>query len=122
MASQTQGIQQLLAAEKRAADKVADAKKRKARRLKQAKEQAQQEIDKYKQDREKQFREFEAKHVGSRVDVAARIEAATRQKIEELNKAVSVNKEECRIGRLSNRWTSCQQTKTGVQNCAFISV
>jgi V-type H+-transporting ATPase subunit G len=30
MASQTQGIQQLLAAEKRAADKVAEARKRKS--------------------------------------------------------------------------------------------
>ncbi|XP_061478109.1 V-type proton ATPase subunit G 2 isoform X3 [Rhineura floridana] len=36
MASQTQGIQQLLQAEKRAAEKVAEARKRKARRLKQA--------------------------------------------------------------------------------------
>ena len=35
MASQTQGIQQLLAAEKRAAEKVGEARKRKNRRLKQ---------------------------------------------------------------------------------------
>lgn len=41
MASQTQGIQQLLVAEKRAAEKVAEARKRKNRRLKQAKEEAQ---------------------------------------------------------------------------------
>ena len=39
MASQTQGIQQLLSAEKRAAEKVAEARKRKNRRLKQAKEE-----------------------------------------------------------------------------------
>ncbi|CAH1396523.1 V-type proton ATPase subunit G [Halyomorpha halys] len=93
MASQTQGIQQLLAAEKRAAEKVAEAKKRKARRLKQAKEEAQEEIERYKQDREKQFREFEAQHMGSREDVAARIDADTRQKIEEMNEAVNANKE-----------------------------
>lgn len=72
MASQTQGIQQLLQAEKRAADKVSlvpskflapstdlmypnfwyqvnEARKRKARRLKQAKEEAQQDIEKYRQ-------------------------------------------------------------------------
>jgi V-type H+-transporting ATPase subunit G len=36
MASQTQGIQQLLTAEKKAAEKVSDARKRKNRRLKQA--------------------------------------------------------------------------------------
>ncbi|XP_030624561.1 V-type proton ATPase subunit G 1 isoform X2 [Chanos chanos] len=35
MASQSQGIQQLLQAEKRAAEKVAEARKRKNRRLKQ---------------------------------------------------------------------------------------
>ncbi|XP_073971216.1 V-type proton ATPase subunit G-like [Rhodnius prolixus] len=93
MANQTQGIQQLLAAEKRAADKVAEAKKRKVRRLKQAREQANEEIEKYKQEREKQFREFEAKHLESREDVAAKIEAATRQKIEELTEAVNANKE-----------------------------
>ncbi|MBO8666358.1 V-type ATPase subunit G, partial [Staphylococcus aureus] len=93
MASQTQGIQQLLAAEKRAAEKVAEAKKRKARRLKQAKEEAQDEIEKYRQEREKQFKEFEIKHMGSREDVAARIDADTNIKIEEMNKAVIVNKQ-----------------------------
>nr|BAH72327.1 ACYPI000034 [Acyrthosiphon pisum] len=93
MASQTQGIQQLLAAEKRAAEKVAEAKKRKARRLKQAKEEAQDEIEKYRQEREKQFKEFEIKHMGSREDVAARIDADTKIKIEEMSKAVIVNKQ-----------------------------
>ncbi|XP_043249181.1 V-type proton ATPase subunit G [Colletes gigas] len=92
MASQTQGIQQLLAAEKRAAEKVSDARKRKARRLKQAKEEAQDEIEKYRQERERQFREFEAKHMGSKEDVAARIEADTKVKIEEMNQAVSLEK------------------------------
>lgn len=84
MASQTQGIQQLLAAEKRAAEKVSEARKRKLtfftavvhwfsvtskiswlpgkqKRLKQAKEEAQDEIEKYRQERERQFKEFEAK-------------------------------------------------------------
>ena len=48
MASQSTGIQQLLVAEKKAAEKVGDARKRKARRLKQAKEEAQAEIEKYR--------------------------------------------------------------------------
>ena len=48
MASQSTGIQQLLVAEKKAADKVGDARKRKAKRLKQAKEEAQAEIEKYR--------------------------------------------------------------------------
>ncbi|XP_059473691.1 V-type proton ATPase subunit G [Neocloeon triangulifer] len=92
MASQTQGIQQLLAAEKRAAEKVSEARKRKARRLKQAKEEAQDEIEKYRQERERQFKDFESKHMGSREDVAARIEAETRVKIEEMNRAVKTQK------------------------------
>uniref|UniRef100_A0A5S6QM08 V-type proton ATPase subunit G n=1 Tax=Trichuris muris TaxID=70415 RepID=A0A5S6QM08_TRIMR len=74
MASQTSGIQQLLAAEKKAAEQVNEARKRKARRLKQAKEEAQQEIEKYREQREQQFRQYEAKHLGSRQDIAQRIE------------------------------------------------
>lgn len=93
MASQTQGIQQLLAAEKRAAEKVSEARKRKAKRLKQAKEEAQDEVEKYRQERERQFKEFEAKHMGTREGVAAKIDAETRVKIDEMNKMVQTQKE-----------------------------
>ncbi|XP_023331247.1 V-type proton ATPase subunit G-like [Eurytemora carolleeae] len=93
MASQTQGIQQLLGAEKRSADKVNEARKRKNRRLKQAKEEAQLEIEKYKQEREKAFRENEAKHHGSKEDIALRIEADTKVKIEAMNRSVAANKD-----------------------------
>lgn len=92
MASQTQGIQQLLAAEKRAAEKVGEARKRKQRRLKQAKEEAQEEIERYRQERERQFKEFEAKHMGSREGVAAKIDADTVIKIEEMSRSISTNK------------------------------
>ncbi|CAO1318728.1 unnamed protein product [Diamesa tonsa] len=92
MASQTQGIQQLLAAEKRAAEKVSEARKRKQKRLKQAKEEAQDEIEKYRMERERLFKEFEAKHMGSREGVAAKIDADTVLKIEEMNRAISSNK------------------------------
>jgi len=94
MASQTQGIQQLLTAEKRAAEKVSEARKRKARRLKQAKEEAQSEIEKYRLERERQFKEFEAKHMGSREDVAASIDADTITKIGSMKEYVASNKEE----------------------------
>lgn len=93
MASQSQGIQQLLAAEKRAAEKVSDARKRKAKRLKQAKEEAQDEIEKYRKERERQFREFEAKHMGSREDVAAKIDQDTKRRIEDMNRAVQSQKD-----------------------------
>ncbi|KAI8433059.1 hypothetical protein MSG28_013917 [Choristoneura fumiferana] len=94
MASQTQGIQQLLAAEKRAAEKVSEARKRKAKRLKQAKEEAQDEIEKYRQERERQFKEFEAKHMGTREGVAAKIDAETRVKIDEMNRMVKSQQED----------------------------
>ncbi|CAG9792610.1 unnamed protein product [Diatraea saccharalis] len=93
MASQTQGIQQLLAAEKRAAEKVSEARKRKAKRLKQAKEEAQDEVEKYRQERERQFKEFEAKHMGTREGVAAKIDAETKVKIEEMNRMVQQKQE-----------------------------
>jgi len=93
MASQTQGIQQLLAAEKRAAEKVGEARKRKNRRLKQAKEEANAEIERFRAERERAFREYEQKHMGSRDDIAARIEGETRQKIDAMNKNVSANKD-----------------------------
>merc|ERR1711902_285890 len=88
----TQGIQQLLAAEKRAAEKVAEARKRKNRRLKQAKEEAQVEIEKYKAERERSFKDNEAKNVGSKEDIATKIAADTKVKIEAMNRSVASNK------------------------------
>uniref|UniRef100_A0A1Q3FPI7 V-type proton ATPase subunit G n=1 Tax=Culex tarsalis TaxID=7177 RepID=A0A1Q3FPI7_CULTA len=93
MASNTQGIQQLLAAEKKAAEKVGEARKRKARRLKQAKDEATDEIEKYRAEREKQFKEAEVKHIGSREGVSNKIDAETRVRIEEMNRALSTHKE-----------------------------
>lgn len=61
--------------------------------MKQAKEEAQDEIEKYRKDRERQFREFEAKHMGSREDVAAKIEQDTKIRIDEMNKAILSQKE-----------------------------
>ncbi|GAB0094703.1 V-type proton ATPase subunit G [Sergentomyia squamirostris] len=94
MASQTQGIQQLLQAEKRAAEKVAEARKRKALRLRKAKEEAQDEIERYRQERDRQFKEFEAKYMGSREGVAAKIDIDTKVKIEEMNTILAANKDE----------------------------
>ena len=79
MASQTQGIQQLLAAEKRA-------RKRKNRRLKQAKDEAQVEIEKYMAERDRAFKDNEAKNVGSKEDIAIKIDV--------MNRSVASNKAE----------------------------
>jgi len=94
MASQSTGIQQLLAAEKRAAEKVAEARKRKARRLKQAKEEAQAEIESYRRERERGYKEHEARILGSKGDMESKIDAATKTKIIEINQNVADHKGE----------------------------
>ncbi|XP_033729601.1 V-type proton ATPase subunit G 1-like [Pecten maximus] len=93
MASQSTGIQQLLKAEKTAAEKVAEARKRKNRRLKQAKEEAQAEIDAYKAQREKQYKRYEQSVLGSRGDMESKIDQSTKQKIQEISMGVAKNKE-----------------------------
>lgn len=93
MASQSTGIQQLLAAEKKSAEKVGEARKRKARRLKQAKEEAQQEIEAYKQECERDYKAHEQKILGSRGDMENKIEVKTKQEIEEINRNVKTQRE-----------------------------
>ena len=46
----------------------------------------------YKGERERQFKEHEARHVGSRGDIAKKIEDDTKAKIEGMNAAVGANK------------------------------
>ncbi|XP_069897571.1 V-type proton ATPase subunit G 3 [Dipodomys merriami] len=87
MASQCQGIQPLLQADKRAKDKLEDAKKRKVKRLKQAKEEAMAETDQYKMQSDEQFRLKQSKLMGSQGDLASEIEEQTQGKIQELNRS-----------------------------------
>jgi len=93
MASQSTGIQQLLVAEKKAAEKVSDARKRKAKRLKQAKEEAQAEIEKYRQQRETAYKDHEAQHMGSRGDLQAKIDQNTQAKLREIDVNMGANKD-----------------------------
>jgi len=93
MASQTQGIQQLLAAEKSAAAKVAEARKRKNKRLKQAKEEAQAEIEKYKKGRDQEFKEYEFRYIGSKDDIIAKIDNDTKNQIDAMNRSMVANKD-----------------------------
>ncbi|KAL1774771.1 V-type proton ATPase subunit G 3 [Sigmodon hispidus] len=87
MTSQSQGIQQLLQAEKRAKDKLEEAKKRKGKRLKQAKEEAVAETDQYRMQKEKEFRLKQSKIMGSQGHLADEIEDQTQEKIKELNRS-----------------------------------
>jgi len=94
MATQSQGIQQLLAAERRAAEKTSEARKRKNRRMKQAKEEAMVEIERYKAERESAFKEKEAKQVGSKEGIQAKIEEDSSVKIAAMGRSVEENKAE----------------------------
>ncbi|XP_063000857.1 V-type proton ATPase subunit G 1 [Elgaria multicarinata webbii] len=94
MASQSQGIQQLLQAEKRAAEKVAEARKRKNRRLKQAKEEAQAEIEQYRLQREKEFKAKEVAALGSHGSSTTEVEKETQEKMVVLQGNFQKNREE----------------------------
>ncbi|XP_033989400.1 V-type proton ATPase subunit G 1 [Trematomus bernacchii] len=93
MASQSQGIQQLLQAEKRAAEKVAEARKRKNRRLKQAKEEAQAEIEQYRMQREKEFKTKEAAALGSHGNSAVEVDRDTVERMALIQASYRSNRE-----------------------------
>jgi V-type H+-transporting ATPase subunit G len=65
----------------------------KARRIKQAREEAQAEIENYRRERERQFREYEAKYMGSREDIAAKIDKNTELMLCDVESDVKNNKE-----------------------------
>ncbi|NWX83883.1 VATG3 ATPase, partial [Nothoprocta ornata] len=93
MTSQSQGIQQLLQAEKRAKDKLEEAKKRKGKRLKQAKEEAMAEMDHYRLQREKEFRHKQSNVMGSQGNLSTKIEEQTTEMIRNLTGSYHKNME-----------------------------
>lgn len=93
MKQDSQSIQQLMVAEKRAEEKVNQARKRKALRLKQAKEEAHAEIQNFKLEKETEFKEYEAKFAGSKQDSSMKIEQETGKSIEEMEKYVRFNQD-----------------------------
>ncbi|KAJ8260617.1 hypothetical protein COCON_G00163400 [Conger conger] len=93
MASQSQGIQQLLQAEKRAAEKVGEARKRKTRRLKQAKEEAHAEIEQHRVQREKEFKTKEAVALGSHGNSAVEVDKETVDKMGHIQGSYKQNRE-----------------------------
>ncbi|XP_061656689.1 V-type proton ATPase subunit G 1 [Syngnathoides biaculeatus] len=93
MASQSQGIQQLLQAEKRAAEKVAEARKRKNRRLKQAKEEAQAEIEQYRLQRDKEFKTKEAAALGSHGNSAVEVDRDTAERMGHIQSSYRGNRD-----------------------------
>ncbi|KAG8509946.1 V-type proton ATPase subunit G 1 [Galemys pyrenaicus] len=81
MASQSQGIQQLLQAKKPVAEKVSEARKGKNQRLKQGKEEAQAEIEQYRLQKEKEFKAKEAAALGSHGSCSTEVEKETQEKM-----------------------------------------
>ncbi|XP_057573285.1 V-type proton ATPase subunit G 1-like isoform X1 [Hippopotamus amphibius kiboko] len=94
MASQSQGIQQLLQAKKWAAENVSEARKRKNQRLKQAKEEAQAEIEQYCLQREKEFKAKEAAALGSHRSCSTEVEKDTQEKMTILQTYCRQNRDE----------------------------
>ncbi|ETN84580.1 V-type ATPase, G subunit [Necator americanus] len=90
----TQGIQQLLAAEKRAAEKINEARKRKFQRMKQAKQEAQAEVEKYRQERERKFKQYEQTYLGTKEDIESKIRRDTENEIEAMKKNVAAHKQQ----------------------------
>jgi len=86
MAQKTEGIQQLLIAEKKATDRVHEARKRKALRLKTAKKEAEAEINAYKDHREKLYKNAEHAAAGKHGSAETEIAASTNKQITELER------------------------------------
>lgn len=120
MASQTQGIQQLLAAEKRAAEKINEARKRKLQRTKQAKQEAQAEVEKYKQvinidfnlnfkkliiqQREAEFKAFEQQYLGTKEDIESKIRRDTEDQISGMKQSVAGNKQAVSLNKFPHNF------------------
>lgn len=84
----------LLAAEKRASEKVAEARKRKAQLLKKAKEEAAADIEQYKAERQIVFNKYETEHIGSKDDIAKKIDRDTTERLETLQNRMKTNQSE----------------------------
>uniref|UniRef100_A0A0K0EYT1 V-type proton ATPase subunit G n=1 Tax=Strongyloides venezuelensis TaxID=75913 RepID=A0A0K0EYT1_STRVS len=94
MTSQTTGIQQLLAAEKKAGENINEARKRKNQKLKQAKNDAQIEIDQIKKEQEMKFKEFECEFLGSKESTEEEIKLNTQTTLKNLQASVEEHKEQ----------------------------
>lgn len=92
MATQTPGIQQLLAAEKRAAEIVAEARKKRTLLLKKAKEEAAREVEAFKQEKERHYKLLEQQTVGSRSTNEDTIKIKTEHMIKDMEIQFQTNR------------------------------
>lgn len=93
MANQpSQEVQLLLAAEKRASEKVSEARKRKAQLLKRAKEEAAADIEQFKAERQIAFSKYETQHIGSKDDIAKQIDRDATERLNTLQDRMKMYK------------------------------
>ncbi|CBY19474.1 unnamed protein product [Oikopleura dioica] len=92
MATQSEGIQKLLEAEKAAQKEVDVARKDKAKKLKQAKDEAKDEIKAFQADRDADFKKVEATIMGGSDKLQNVITLKTKKEIEEMNKRVKAER------------------------------
>ncbi|XP_078264193.1 V-type proton ATPase subunit G 3-like [Rhinoraja longicauda] len=81
MTSHSQGIHQLLQAEKRAKEKLEEAKKRKGQAAETGKSEAQADIDQYRLQRERAFKHKQDSIMGSQGNLLAHVDEQTRARI-----------------------------------------
>merc|ERR1712048_460385 len=91
MASQTQNIQKLLQAEKRAQDVINAAKAKKAQRMRQAKDEAKQEVLQFKSQREIEFKTMEQQTLGDRSNAENDFQQRTAENIYRMQQDVQRN-------------------------------
>merc|ERR1711962_806731 len=89
MASQSEGIQKLLDAEKEATRLVDDARKYKAQRLKAAKSEAKEETAQFQKEQESKFDEISKVYKDGKIE--AQIEKQVEETIAEMDKRVKAN-------------------------------
>ena len=91
MAAQTQNIQKLLQAEKRAQDIISQARHKKNQKIKQAKDEAKVEVLNYKKEREQNFKNLEAQILGEKTNNEVIMQQRTEQQINEMQQRVVEN-------------------------------
>ena len=94
MAAQTQNIQKLLQAEKRAQDVIAQARQRKNLKIKQAKDEAKEEVLRYKKEREGQFKQMEAQILGDKTENESAMQSKTQNDIYNMGLMVEQNQQQ----------------------------
>ncbi|VDM24721.1 unnamed protein product [Hydatigera taeniaeformis] len=92
MAARNDGIQLLLQAEKKAADKVSEAKRRKVKRLQEAKAEAATEIGIEKKERERRYKLREDEVFGRHSNTEAEIAAVTQKTLDMQAESVERNR------------------------------